>query len=282
MDGQALDLVQIGPVIFRSQYDNLAFPDAFVKIHLFDIAEIVQYLNAVIDAVRHGAGDLAAVLPVDLVAVVILGIMGSGDVDAGNGAQAPDQVGQLGGRPQIREDIGFDPVGRQNARGQLAESLGEMPAVMGDDDALCGRFGALLQDIIRQSLGGSADHVGIHAVGAGLELSPQTGGAEGQLLVKAFFDLVLVVINGEQFLIERALLIHAFDPSMVALFCVHRYSPPMIVGWRPRVRTAAGRTCSGFLLPFYHSYPPSARKVVKNCIYFVRRTHQIYKKLTKL
>ena len=100
---------------------------------------------------------------------------------------------------------------------------------MGDDHALFGSFRPLFQNIIGQTLGGSADDSEVHAVCAGFQLSAQTCCTKSKFLIKTFFDFFRVIFDFEQLFIERTVFIQLFDPFLVALFCVHNASPSCFV-----------------------------------------------------
>ncbi len=71
-------------------------------------------LNFGENAVGHGAGNLRAVLPVHLVAVVFLRIVAGRHVDAGDTAEFPDGIGKFRCRPKRRKQKGMDPVARKD------------------------------------------------------------------------------------------------------------------------------------------------------------------------
>ena len=74
----------------------------------------------------HDAGvmrrcDLCAVLPVNLVAVVLRRVVAGGDVDAGDTMQCADCKGQLRCRTQRFKHISLDAVGCQTEGGHICK-----------------------------------------------------------------------------------------------------------------------------------------------------------------
>ena len=123
-------------------------------------------------------GQLGAVLPVDLIAVVLLGVVAGGDVDAGDAAVFPDGEGQLGRGAQGLKDAHGDAVARHDAGGARANSWSgcgsrsrsprpAWPPPLGQND-------------LGEGLGGVADDMDVHLVQAHAHGAPQTGGAELQ------------------------------------------------------------------------------------------------------
>ena len=143
-------------------------------------------------------GQLGAVLPVDLIAVVLLGVVAGGDVDAGDAAVLPHGEGQLRRGAQGLEQAHRDAVARHDAGGLPGEEIGVVAAVKADGHAPGGGLRSLLQDHLGEGLGGVADHMDVHAVQTHAHGAAQTGGAEGKLVKKAGLDLLFVPADGLQ------------------------------------------------------------------------------------
>ena len=142
------------------------------------------------------SGDLAAVGAVDLVAVVLGGVVAGRYTDARAAAQVAHRPGKGGRGFQPGVKVGRDAVGGQHPGGFPAEQFALAAAVVGDGHLL-GQVGAV--QVVGQALGGPADGVDVHAVGAGADDAPQPAGAEFQVPVKAVCDGGLVPGNAVQF-----------------------------------------------------------------------------------
>ena len=135
--------------------------------------------------VGHLQGDLAAVGAVHLVAVVLGGVVAGRDADARAAAQIPHRPGEGRGGLQPGIDVGRDAVGGQHPGGLPAEQLALVAAVVGQGHLL-GQAGGVQR--VGQALGGPADGVDVHPVGAGADDAPQSAGAEGQVPVEPVVD----------------------------------------------------------------------------------------------
>ena len=172
--------------------------DGLVVVHGLDAVEHVQLLHLLGHLVGVLGGQLGAVLPVHLVAVIFLGVVAGGDVDAGDAVVLPHGKGQLRGGAQGLKQAGGDAVGGHDAGGLPGKDVRVVPAVEAHGHAPGGGFGPLLQDDLGKGLSGVADHMDVHPVQAHTHGAPQTGGAEGQLVKKAALDLLLVPLDGLQ------------------------------------------------------------------------------------
>src|SRR5699024_5088761 len=119
--------------------------------------------DGLLDLVRGFQGDLAAVGPVDFVAVVLGGVVAGGDADARAAAIVPHRPGQGGGGFQPGVQVGGDAVGRQHTGGLAGKDVALDAAVVADG-RLFGQAGGV--QVIGQALGGLADVVDVHPVGA--------------------------------------------------------------------------------------------------------------------
>ena len=173
-------------------------------------------------------GQLGAVGPVDLIAVVLLGVVAGGDVDAGDAAILPHGEGQLRRGAQGLEQPHGDAVGGHDAGGLAGELLRVVPAVEADGDAPLGGLGPLLQDHLGEGLGGMADNVDVHPVQAHPHDAPQAGGAEGQLVEKAGLDLFVVIADGLQLRLFIGGQRGGGQPLLISFTVGHNRKPPCI------------------------------------------------------
>ena len=166
-------------------------------------------------------GQLGPVLPVDLVAVVLLGVVAGGDVDAGDAAVLPHGEGELRGGAQGVEDAHRDAVARHDAGGLPGELLGVVAAVEAHGHAPLGGVAALGQDDLGEGLGGVADDVDVHLVQSHAHGAPQAGGAELQGGEKAALDLLLIVGDAAQLLFLRLAEGRAVQPFLIHITIGH-------------------------------------------------------------
>ena len=160
-------------------------------------------------------GKLCAVLPVGLVAVVLLGVVGGGDVDARHAVKLTEGEGQLGGGTKLVEEVGGDIGGGQHPGGGLGEELGVVAAVVGDGDTVSGA--AFLDDELGETLGGVGDGMDVHGVHTHLHGAAQTCGAEGEVVGKAELDLLVIVLDGEKFSLLRVGELVGIEPAVVVV-----------------------------------------------------------------
>ena len=106
--------------------------------------------------------QLRAVRPVDLVAVVLLGVVAGGDVDARLAVVFPDGKAQLGSGTQGLENADVDAVSGTDLRGGPRKLGGVVAAVHADGHAPILALLALGADDVGKALGGPANDVDIH------------------------------------------------------------------------------------------------------------------------
>ena len=143
-------------------------------------------------------GQLGAVGPVDLVAVILLGIMAGGDVNARLATVVPHGEAQLRGGTQRLEDPHMDAVGGADLGGGPGKLHGVVAAVHAQGHAPALGLLPLGADDVGKALGGPADDMDVHLVQAHLHGAPQTGGAELQRPVEPLADLLLVAADALQ------------------------------------------------------------------------------------
>ena len=145
------------------------------------------------DLLVHGRCHLSAVGPGDLVAVVLLGVVRGGDHDACNGAFLAHGIAHLGSGTDVVEDIDMDAVGGKD----IGSDAGELPAVVAAvvrDTDLDVVALDVLEDVVGESLGGHADRVLVHAVGADAHDAAEASGAELEILVERVLETCWVVV----------------------------------------------------------------------------------------
>ena len=116
----------------------------------------IGLLDLIIDDGGGIIGHLAAIRAVGLVAVVLGGVVGSGDHDTGialvvTGGKAQGRHGHQG-----IIDAHLDAVGGQNTGGGLGKDIALQAAVVADGDSLAAALGL---DPVCQALGGLTDNI---------------------------------------------------------------------------------------------------------------------------
>ena len=208
---------------------DAALVQSFLVVHGLDAVEHVQLLHLGGHLVGGAGRQLGTVRPVHLVAVVLLGVVAGGDVDAGDAAVLPDGKGQLGSGAQRVEQAHGNAVGSHDTGGLTGEELGVVAAVVAHSHSLGGGLGALLQNHLGKRLGGVAHHMYIHPVQAHPHGAPETGGAKAELGEKAGFHFLLVPGNGGQL---RLLLLgqgRTLHPALILCLVIHGTVPPYIL-----------------------------------------------------
>ena len=169
-------------------------------------------------------GNLRPVGPKDLITVVFLGIVRSGDHDAGLAAQVADGERKLRRGADIVEDVGPDAVGEQHFGGNHGKIPAAVAAVVGDRHR--GALGELLFQVVRQSLRGHRDGVAVHPVGAGAQHAAKSARTELQRPVEAVFQLFAVALEEVEHLFARCFVIfgpHPFGSHRTIIFFHRNY-----------------------------------------------------------
>ena len=217
-DGAVQRLLAVLAHVFDQTLGN-----AVLKGHHLRAGENVGFLDF---RVHHGGGivrHLAAVGAVGLEAVVLGGVVGGGDHDAGVRLVVPGGEGQGGDGHQRVVNPHPDAVRGQNAGGVPGEHVGIDAAVVGNGDQPAAALGL---DPVRQTLGGLPDDVNIHPVAARAQNAPQTRGAEFQRHGKALLDFTLLAFDLFQFVGKSGVFQLSAQPALIIInvHCYHLFS----------------------------------------------------------
>ena len=246
-----VDFAHEGVVGLGAQDLDASLCHGLVEVHASHAVEDVDALQRLGDGVGVVGGQLGAVGPVDLVAVVLLGVVAGGDVDAGLAAVVADGEAQLRGGAQALKEAHVDAVGGADLGGGPGEVHGVVAAVHADGHAAAFGLLALGADHLGEALGGPADDVHVHLVQAHLHGAPQSGGAELQRPVEPALDLLLVARDGPELLTLGLGDGAACEPLLIFLTVIHASSSSSILfsvssrGRAARMAAASSCTVSG-------------------------------------
>ena len=227
------DLAEVGLVGLGAQDADHAVLHEFIVIAGAHAGEDIGRGHLLGDHVGLSGRQLRAVLPVDLIAVVLLGVVGRGDIDTRDAAVVADRKGKLGRGAQLIEQQRLDAARREDAGGLPRKFRREVAAVVRDRDAAVHCRLAVRDDQVGKALRRLTDRKAVHAVEADAEHAAQAGGAERQGREKAALDLFLIAFHRLKL---RALLIRKsgiLQPTLVFRHIIHWYHLILILGPKP-------------------------------------------------
>ena len=199
---------------------------ACVKITSLNICKDVQLLNLGKDFRSSLGGDLATICAVDLIAVILAGIVGSGHHDTGRGVQIAGRKGHGRNRHQNRPNIHLDAIRGKHPGGNLCKHIALDTAVITDGH---GRSFKVLFQIVRQTLRSLCHCINVHTVGACANNTAQTAGAKGKVTIECVLDFG--IIQRFQFCYYIGIGGGICQPAFVFLFNIHNsFTPPALIG----------------------------------------------------
>ena len=178
----------------------------------------IRLLDLGVDNVGGLIGHLAAVRAVGLVAVVLGGVVAGRDHDARVAVVVAGGKAQRGNRHKGLVDADLDTVGGQHLGSSLGEQVALDAAVIADGNGLAAALGL---DPVGKALGGLADNVNIHAVGACADDAAQTGGAEFQGHGKAVLDGGIVALDAFQLRFQVGVVQFCGEPALIHIL-IHK------------------------------------------------------------
>ena len=235
IDGLGHDLLHESVIGLLAQNLDHAALDSLVKITALEAGEDIDGFHLLGDGVRLLGGQLGAVGPVDLVAVILLGVVAGGDVQAGDSAIVQHGKAQLRGGAQGVKDAHMHAVGSHDTGGLPGEGLAVEAAVISDGDAPALCFLALGGNNVGKGLGGVTDDVHVHVVQAQLHGASETGSAELQRGKEAVLDLLLVAGDGVKlcpFLLAEG---GAVQPVLIFFLVVSCHGNFLLYNWSASV-----------------------------------------------
>ena len=192
--------------------------------HGLQCAVIGDRLHFIDDLHIFGSGDLGAVLPVNLVTVVLRRVVAGCHHNACGAVELTNGKGQHRCRTKRRKNVSFDSVGCHAECGLFCKFRGHVAGVKRNRHTFFLRM--LFDDKVCQSLRCLSYRVNIHAVGSCSQNSAQTSGTKLQLSVKPLCDLFLVVLDGKELRFGGLVKIRGGAPKFIIFHCIHSNSPP--------------------------------------------------------
>ena len=190
------------------------------KGHRFGAGQNVGLLDFRIDHVGGLVGHLAAVGAISLITVILGGIVGSGNHNAGIAVIIAGRKAQRGNRHQSLIDADLHAVGSQNLSGGAGKHIRFNPAVIADRNRLGAALGL---DPVGKALGRLADHIHIHPVGAGADDAAQTGGAKFERHSETVLNGGVVILDRLQFRLEVGVVQIGGQPAVEHFFIHFRH-----------------------------------------------------------
>ena len=177
--------------------------------------EDVGLLDLAVDDGGGVIGHLAAVGAVGLVAVVLGGVVGRRDHDAGVALIVAGGKAERRDRHERLVDAHMDAVGGEHFGRGFGEHIALDAAVVADGDRLAAALGL---DPVGQALGGLTHHIDVHAVCAGTDDAAQTCRAELQCDRKPVLDGRVIVADAFQFGLQIRIVEIGGKPSLIHVF----------------------------------------------------------------
>ena len=226
LDGERLDLRDVIVIDFLVADDlqqTLRLRLGFIHLHRVFIAVGADAREHLIRVFRR---HLRAVLPVNLIAVILRRVVAGGDDNARDGMQMAHRVRQNRHRAQLVKQVHVNALVAEHKRGSLRKFRAHPAGVIGDDHAALAVFRVLAVDIIGKALGRAANVIQVHAVRARAEHAAHARRTEGQLGIESILDFLLVARDGLQ-LIDGRLIVRKFlEPGFICFTIRHGFHPP--------------------------------------------------------
>ena len=178
-----------------------ALREPLFEIHADHIVEDVDAFDFGLDVGGRLRRDLAAVGPVDLVAVVLGAVVRCRDADARRALHIAHGEAQGRRRLDARVEPRLHAIRGEHARSDLAELLAHGAAVARDGDA---RAFEVTVQVIGKALRCLRDRVDVHAVRSRADDAAQTGGAELQVADEGIGQRFLITLECFEILREAS------------------------------------------------------------------------------
>ena len=218
-NGQLFDAGDVCVVHILADHCQEALVQRFLLVHRDGLA-VFGLMDQLEDFVGALGRHLAAVLPVDLIAVILARVVAGRDDDARDRLEMAHGERQLRHRPERLEQIRLHAVRAQHQRRLAGEHIRAAAGIIGDHHAAL-RLLRLAVDVFGQCAGRPAHGVHIHAVRARAQHAAQTGRAKGQIGIKAILNLALVRGDAHQLVISRRVVLEVAQPGFVILAIGH-------------------------------------------------------------
>ena len=202
--------------VVADEFDESLF-HAFREGHVFGAGQDIGLLDRVVDNSGCVIGHLAAVGAVGLEAVVLGGVVGSGDHDTRVAVVITGSKAQCGDRHQLVIDADIDAVGGQDACCVAGKVPAFQTAVIADGDGLSAALGL---DPLGNTLRSLTDYPDVHAVRACAQCAAKTCCTEGKRDREALFDGVIIALDIFELSVKITVDQISFQPAFV-LILIH-------------------------------------------------------------
>ena len=188
------------------------------KIDAHDVRKRVNAVDGALNLLRGFGRDLAAVRPVDLVAVVFRGVVARGEHDAAAAGKVPHRKRKRRSRHDHGIQIDLNAVAREHFGCRAREHIALDAAVVGDGKLRCREFA---HAILAVSLRGFRHRIHVHPVRARADHAAKAAGAELQLPIEPVFDFGGRVFDPLQLVREIRVPRRFVAPEAVGFLHVH-------------------------------------------------------------
>ena len=197
---------------------NEAFLYSCFKIDTHDVRKRVNAVDGALNLLRGFGRDLAAIRPVDLVAVVFRGIVARGEHDTAAAGKVPHRKRKRRRGHDHGIQIDLNPVAREHLGRRAREHIALDAAVVGDGQL---RLDKLFHAILAVSLRGFRHRIHVHPVRARADHAAKAAGAELQLPIEPVFDFGGRVFDPLQLLCQIRVPRRFVAPEAVGFLHVH-------------------------------------------------------------
>ena len=170
-----------------------------------------------------GRGNLGAIFPVYLIAIIFRGVMACSDINPCNAAKLTDCIGKFRGWAQAFKYIRLNAIGCKAEGCFVCKFRGHPPGIIGNRHALC--LSIYRCDIVSQALGCLTHCIDIHTVRSCTDYAPEPGRAKFQIHVETFFYLFFIIGDSPQLCFGCFIKIWVLQPVFVNLPVIH-FLPP--------------------------------------------------------
>ena len=176
-------------VVIHLTTDDLNLIPVSLKLHLVD-SNLVHLLD---DTGIVWSQHLSAIAPVSLVAIVLLRVVRSSNVDTSLGTELADSEGNLWCWAEALEEISLDTISREDGSNSLCEETRVVTAVMTYNNRKVLLTWESLEDVVSKALCSHTNDIFVHSVGTCAHNTAQTTSTELQVLIESIYECRLIL-----------------------------------------------------------------------------------------